>query len=148
LYLPGFSFGEKNPIKNDLVHVTHGKYDLKFYHIEYVLTPENTIKPFGENMYGKRIFQISNGQFEIFIKKDKFPIPSPAKDYLILRMPRGNHPSKVTLFDAIKSMLESKKGSVKVILELNPYYVPDKQELREANIFFRTAKGEYVNHLD
>lgn len=139
------SFGIQN--KKDDVQVSKGKFGINFYHMEYVLTPENTIKPFGESKYGPRVFQISDGQFEVFIKKDLFPITSPAKDYLILRMPSGDHPSKIALFDSIKAMLDSKKGSVKVILELNPYYIPEKKELRDANIFFRTSKGACLDHL-
>jgi hypothetical protein len=148
LSLSSVSFGNSKDKKSDFIHVNEGKYGIKFYHMEYVLTPENTMKPFGENMYGPRIFEISDGQFEVFLKKEKFPIPSLAKNHLILRMPSGNHPSKVALFNAIKLMMESKKGSVKVILELNPYYVPEKKEIKGTNVFFRTAKGEYVDHVD
>ncbi len=146
LFLFGGALFAEGPSKK--VHVSSGKGGIKFYHLEFTLTPENAVKPFGESKYGPRKFESSDGQFEIFIKKDKFPVSSPAKEFIILRMPSGNHPSKLALFNSLKSMIESKKGSVKVILELNPYYIPEKNKLNEANVFFRTAKGAYIDRLD
>ncbi|NOQ79535.1 MAG: hypothetical protein GQ546_09060 [Gammaproteobacteria bacterium] len=105
---------------------------------------------------------LNNGQFEIFIYKDKFPIPANnCKGKLILRMPstlsdsktpKESIQKKVALYNEIKNISEEGKESVDVIIELNPYVLiksksPLKLELENCNIFFRTIKNNYIDTL-
>ena len=103
------------------------------------------------------------GQFEIFIKRDSFPIPlkdSPNSKYIILRMPRTNPEipgaslfinEKKHLFDELAGIKESHYESLTVAVELNPYIEVLKQnplslQLTEPNVFFRQAFGRYINY--
>jgi len=135
------------------VSISHGKY-FDYYHIKYKLTKNNF------SMAKNNI--PNNGQFEIFLYKEKFPIPAKnCKGKLILRMPatlsdskniKESSQKKITLFNGIKKIYESGKGSVDIIIELNPYVItksknPLKLELENCNIFFRTIKNSYVDTL-
>lgn len=129
------------------IHISKGKYK-NFHHIEFILTRENSVKPFGQTRYGPRKFEIVDGQFEVFIKKSTFPVPAPDSkkgEYLILRMPSGKNETKTAIFNSIDSMFSSKIASVKVIIELDPYFDPERKQLSENNIFFRTAGGKYID---
>jgi len=108
------------------------------------------------------------GQFEIFIPVEEFPFAHHKSGYMIVRMPQtlaDNEYSahskdskrydyvaeKQALYNRIKEMKESGKGSVDVIIELNPYVrVKSKDllelELTQRNIFFRTAHGRYIDY--
>ena len=150
------------------IHIAHGRFH-DYYHMQFTLTPENcelTI-PISER---HPIYTESNtytfaegGQFEVFVRKSDFPIPSPGihSKFLILRMP-WTAPSyadsenyiraKGILFDRIRKMKTKGKGSVEIIIELNPYITvrkknPLKIELSGRNIFFRQAYGRYINYV-
>ncbi len=128
-----------------------GKNGLKFYHLEYTLTPENSQPPFGKSKWGSREFSLREDDlFEIFVKNDAFPIKSKAKEFLILRMPssrNGRSPLKAEVFNAIKKMFETKKGSVRVVIELEDGYYDEKTAtLDGVNIFFRHSHGNYIDY--
>lgn len=150
------------------IHVSPGKYN-NYYHMSYSLTPENceleiplserTPKYAETNEY---TFSES-GQFEVFIRKTHFPVPSPnlKGEFIILRMPwtdpddpdaNKKIAKKRHIFDSIKQMKTLGKGSIELILELNPYVKvlqgdPLKLELSGRNIFFRHSHGSYVDYL-
>jgi hypothetical protein len=133
------------------LHVNSGKR-ADYYHLDFKLTPENALRPFGKNKYGGREFKLIDGQFEVLIKKEHFPISSKANGkHLILRMPQNNDPKSKVLYEKIEKMFQSKSGHVDVVVELNPYVEilsksPLKLVLTSNNIFFRTARGKYINH--
>jgi len=137
------------------ISVAPGKY-FDYYHIPFTLTPENTIEPFGETRYGARRFEIGNGQFEVFIRQEAFPIKCQCNNkYIILRAPYLEEPDPeyLRVYNDLKTMLETKQGSVEVILEITPQYAQKKTdkpltlELLFPNVFLRTAHGRYINYL-
>jgi hypothetical protein len=140
------------------------------YHLPFTLNPENcelsiptserSPKHGGSNEYEFA----EGGQFEVFIKKDAFPIPiSNYKGrYLILRMPYTSSDQtnvlaslaeKRKLFDRIQKMKSDNKGSVNVIVELLREYIIIKKkkpltiELEHPNIWFRDAYGKYIDYV-
>ena len=103
------------------------------------------------------------GQFEVFIKRDAFPIPlkeSQNSKYIILRMPWTNPETpgaslfvneKKRLFDELVGIKKSHFESLMVVVELNPYIEVLKQnplslQLTEPNVLFRQAYGRYINY--
>ena len=103
------------------------------------------------------------GQFEVFIKRDAFPIPlkgSPNSKYIILRMPWTNPETpgaslfineKRRIFDELTGIKKSHYESLTVVVELNPYIEvqennPLSLQLTEPNVFFRQAFGRYINY--
>lgn len=147
---------------NKLIYISHGKYE-DYYHIKFTLTPDNTLlKLKGYDKYGTSKYEFSDGLFEIFIPKDKFPIPAPnCREYIILRMPMTMDDvsqkekyiaEKKSLFEKIKNMKEAKSGNIDVVIELNPYITvknknPLTIELTGSNVFFREAGGCYINYV-
>ena len=150
------------------IHVNPGKYN-NYYHISYTLTPENcelkipiserTPKYTETNEY---TFS-EGGQFEVFLRKSYFPVHAPhlKGEFIILRMPwtdpddpDSNQKIEVKrhLFDSIRKMKIIGKGSVLVVLELNPYIKvvqddPLKLELSGRNIFFRQSHDSYIDYV-
>lgn len=154
---------------SDEVFVNTGKYK-NYYHMYFELTPLNCQLEVAVSERAPRYSENNNyefsegGQFEVFIKKESFPIklPDQKSNYLILRMPSTssslmNHKKytseKFELFKKIEEMHKFKRGSVKVVIELNPYIEtlstsPLKLELTQPNIFFRNAYGRYISNTD
>ena len=150
------------------IHVAPGKYN-DYYHIRFALTPDNCelTVPLPERRpkyKGSNVFEFAEGgQFEVFVRKDEFPVPAPHTDriYLILRMPWTNPhkpaaplslSEKRKLFDAIRVMKTNGRGKVEVTVQLNPYVTlveadPLRLELSGRNIFFRHAHGRYVDYV-
>lgn len=150
------------------IKVSPGKYK-DYYHLRYDLTPENCelSVPLTERQprYATRndyTFE-DGGQFEVFIRRDQFPVKSPDGkwEFLILRMPWTNPDlgvaehsisRKRSLYDAILKMKKEGEGSVSVVVELNPFVQisrkePLSLELTGRNVFFRQALGQYINYL-
>lgn len=144
------------------IYTSRGKYE-DYYHIKFTLTPDNTLLELkGYNKYGTSKYEFSDGLFEIFIPKDKFPILAPnCREYIILRMPMTMDNvsqkekfivEKKALFDRIKKMRETKAGNIDVVIELNPYIMvknknPLTIELTECNVFFRDSGGRYIDYV-
>jgi hypothetical protein len=151
------------PSENNKIYVTPNKYsdNEPYYHIKYTLAPENTVLKVERYYQGKPFDYASlqeNGFFEVYIRKDKFPIKAPGcnSKYLFLQMKGSELPSHITekkeLYNRIKKMVETGKGSVDVIIELNPYSIVKKKdpleiELEGCNIWFREAYGRYISYL-
>ncbi|MFW6457541.1 MAG: hypothetical protein ACOC0A_04525 [Planctomycetota bacterium] len=159
---------EQQSASNSDIHVVPGKYRT-YYHIRFRLTPENCelSVPVSERQpkySDTNEYSFSEGgQFEVFVRKADFPIPSPYPDreFLILRMPWTN-PSesnaeqfisaKRKLFERIRKMKEEGGEPVEVTIELNPYVKvlsedPLTVELEQRNIFFRQAYGQYIDYV-
>ncbi len=133
-----------------------------YYHIKYILTPENTLLPndpkavaalglkrnavnYRDEILDKQTINFKKyGQFEIYIPAKKFPCKGSHKSgYVILRMSQTLVDSKYSedpkrydyvaekqaLYNRIKAMKESGKGSVEVIIELNYVRVKSKDPL-------------------
>ncbi len=150
------------------IHVSPGKYN-DYYHLRFTLTPENcslSVSPTErQHRYANNnTYELSEGgQFEVFIRKQAFPIPAPHtdSDYLILRMPYTNPnlpeanrhiATKRALFNQIQAMKSKGQGSVEVTIELNPYvtvlkHEPLTLELSGRNVFFRQALGQYIDYV-
>ena len=150
------------------IHVAHGKYG-DYYHVRFTLTPDNCELTVSLSERRPR-YSDSNeytfaegGQFEVFVRKQDFPVPSPhtSRTFLILRMPwtdpSAQHAekhisAKRVLFDKIKRMKTEGKGTVEVVVELNPYVTvlnrdPLTVELSGRNIFFRQAHSQYIDYV-
>jgi hypothetical protein len=137
----------------DAVVVSQGKYS-DYYHLRYVLKPQNTTYPSGTDKYGaERTLQMKDGMFEIFIKPEQFPIKAPVSaKHLILRMASNKDSGCTHIFQQIKEMLDTPQGQVPVIIELNPYVEkisdhPLQLKLTESNVFFRQSNGVCVNEV-
>lgn len=150
---------------SDIV-VSKGKYN-DYYHVEIELNSddyeleipiEKRLPKYDEDNF----YEFSEGgQFEIFIKKDSFPIKAPkCKEYLILRMPWTSSDNKNStkyieekkvIFDKLKSVKQGDVDSIKIVVELNPYCKVTKKdlltvELTSCNIFFRQSHERYINY--
>jgi hypothetical protein len=140
-----------------------------FYHLLFKLTPTNSsiTVPSGYKNPNYRTEDVSSfdpsGLFEIYIRASDFPLPSPGCEggWIILRMgstnsaerdSRSKIDAKKALWQSLQAMYESEKGSVEVVIELNPYVrvinpVIPKLELEYCNVFFRQAFGAYVPYV-
>lgn len=144
------------------IHVSKGKYS-DYYHISFRLTPDNSTINLktgeGDRSYG---FVDENGQFEVYIDRNAFPVDAPnCKNDIILRMPATNPfgseaeksiSEKRQLYNQIKNMIDNKQGELDVVIELNPYVKkvsdnPLKLELTQCNVFFRHARNHYINYI-
>jgi len=150
------------------IHVSAGKY-ARYYHLQLDLRSQDfeLTVPVDQRQprYGtENRYELSeNGQFEIFVRKDAFPVPAPrCERYIIVRMP-GTAPSapdataklarKRALFDALKALKSAATGQQALVIELNPYVRvvtnhPLRLELTQCNVFFRQADGAYIDHVD
>jgi hypothetical protein len=93
-------------------------------------------------------FRNEDGQFEVRIKPDKFPVPAPnCKSTIIARMPStlGHDQSEIAkkrrLFDLIQNARSEKSKTVEIKLDLKPYVKvkrshPFEGELEHCNVFF------------
>lgn len=149
------------------IHVSEGKHT-QYYHVllnlrsqDFELTvPASERRP----RYGsENRYELSeDGQFEIFVHKDAFPVSAPTCErYIIVRMP-GTAPSspdaahklarKRALFDALKELKTAGTGQQALAVELNPYVqvvsrTPLRLELTQCNAFLRQAHGAYIDHV-
>ena len=156
---------ETSIAKIDKIYTVHGKYG-DYYNMFFTLTPENCElsvpvserTPPYQRASNKYTFTDS-GQFEVFVRAKYFPVVQFGKKskFLILRMPatipyiNSYIQEKRNLFERIKKMKNEKRGSVKVVIELNPYIAVIKKKpliikLDGKNIFFRQAYGQYINY--
>ncbi len=160
------AFGAEERLPNVQIVMENGT---PHYYLPFELTPENTEltvswkerpRAFGrENKYEF----VEGGQFEIFVRREYFPIQIPASccdSVLVLAMPYTNEElpggpqniaEKKKLFDRIGQMKSSGKGSVIVIIDLTPHakilsQKPLLIELKQRNIYFRMTAGRYIDH--
>lgn len=148
--------------------VSQGKFT-KYYHLKLKLHPDDFELSIPNSSRAPKYsdnndYQFNEGgQFEVFIKRDTFPIPlkgSPNSKYIILRMPWTNPETpgaslfineKKHLFDELVGIKKSLYESLTIVAELNPYievlkHNPLSLQLTEPNIFFRQASGRYINY--
>ncbi len=146
------------------IYTSTGNYNIKFYHLKFRLTPENTVLANDEklirkgysrnptnyrfNILDEQSDNFNCGQFQVFIPVDLFPLSKEKRGFIILRMSqtlscegRTNKfiRGKQDLYFRIKEMVESGVGVVEVIVEL-PRYL-------ERNIYFRAARGRYIDYV-
>jgi len=130
------SGGYPHEIKGVKIHTSIGNHDIKFYHFEFKLTPDNTVlanderlirKGYSRNPTNYRFGILDEhsinftgyGQFQVFIPAGLFPLSKEEDGFMILRMPqtlsgegRANHiKEKQDLYFEIKEMVESKAGA-------------------------------------
>jgi len=135
------------------IHTNKGKYK-NYYHFEYALENKSII---GDK---SNIKLEEGGMFELRLNKKQFPINAPnCKSGIILRMPWTDPDSenasqyiqeKKNLLDKIIALDNNR---LNVVIELNPYIKlinesPLELELTRCNIFFRHAKGRYIDKPD
>lgn len=140
-----------------------------FYHILFKLTPTNSSLtiPSGYKNPIYRTEDVStfdpSGLFEIYIRASDFPVPSPGCDggWIVLRMGStisaerdsdAKTETKKALWQNLQAMYTSRRGSIEVVIELNPYVkvidpVKPKLELEYCNVFFRQAFGAYIPYV-
>lgn len=135
-----------------------------YYHIKYNLTADNIAAIPSALDTGSKKSKIKfkdGGQFEIVIKKSKFPVQAPNCDSFIkLRMPWTNPNSensavfikeKRSIYNKIQALIDKGGEPIEVIIELNPYVelvskTPLEVKLTKCNIFFRHARGRYIDY--
>jgi hypothetical protein len=151
------------------IYASEGKYT-RYYHLLLKLHPQDfeltvpTEQRRPRYTTENRYELTRDGQFEIFVRKEAFPVPAPkCEGYVIVRMP-GTDPSKAdaapkleqkrVLFNALKELKSSGTGTgtYDVAIELNPYVQvvrrdPLQLELTECNVFFRQADGAYIDRV-
>ncbi len=151
------------------VHSYTNTKGFTFRNFSFTLTPENTIlasdsrlkaKGYSRNAsnYRHEILDENSinfteyGQFQVFIPQEKFSLPHKATTFIIARMPQTSPQTqgykekvekKQQLYKKIAQMVKEKKGSVDVVFEF-PY--PNSETI-DANIFFRTYNGEYIDRV-
>lgn len=161
LFTPLYACAADNKIE---VFTHKGKYS-NYYHMAFTLNHSNFdfSKDEEKKLYSNYTTQNlkdAGGQFEIVIPIDKFPITSSnCKKNIIVRMPwsdssnRSGISSKINLFNLLKEIKTRSKDKIDVVLELNPYVKTDNNAkhgviLTGCNVFFRHAKGAYINQTD
>lgn len=159
---PSLPINLDNTDSNLNISVSKGKYK-DYYHIQlslkdipFKISSDNNGKDYSK--HSKKDLIDNGGQFEILIPSNKFPISAPnCKSNIKVRMPWTNSslPNSIDLIkDKIKvldSLLTADSPPV-ITLELNPYInvfskQPLKLELKNCNVFFRHAKGKYIDYL-
>tara|TARA_Y100000031_G_C8083455_1_gene320759 strand:+ start:137 stop:739 length:603 start_codon:yes stop_codon:yes gene_type:complete len=160
---------DSNSSADQKIYVSRHK-GIDYYHIKYTLTSENialTLSTY--HKYGPSEYFFEYGNFQLFIPKEKFPIPAPnCNTHIILRMPmtmgdvfadKYHTPEeeqyiaeKKAIYDKIKEIKESGKGELDVVVELNPYVKvkqdePLEVELEWCNVLFRDAYGQYIDYV-
>lgn len=149
--------------KNIEVFSHKGKHSI-YYHMAFTLNNSNfdfskdeENKPYYS--YTVQDLKDAGGQFEIIIPVDKFPITSlNCKNDIILRMPWSDLNNskgisgKIDLFNSLKEIKTLTKDKIDVTLELNPYVKADSKAnhgvvLTSCNVFFRHARGVYINDV-
>ena len=144
---------------------------LKFFHFQFELTPNNTVMPtdarilrrgYEKNAKNYRMAILDekseafkHGMFQVFLPAGLFPFTSSGDGYVILRMPQTLSierrrakryvQAKQDLFYRIRNMVENRKGSIDVIIEL-----PGRDNLMlpvRRNVFFRSGGGAYINYV-
>jgi hypothetical protein len=158
--------GYPRKINGVKIYTSTGKYNIKFYHLEFQLTPENTVLPDDDKLilngysrsprnyrFGILDEKSSNfkcGQFSVFIPVGLFPLSKEKGGFMKLRMAqtlacegRANKliKEKQDLFFRIKEMVKSGSGIVEVVVELPP------PGYLKRNIDFRSAKGKYIDYV-
>ena len=100
-----------------------------------------------------------NGYFNIYLKKDSFPVTAPScqSNWLKLTMKGSDAPNSLTrkreLWSKIQKVDSGELDQLQIIIELNPYVRiisadPLELELDYCNLWFRCAYGEYVPHTE
>jgi len=130
-----------------------------YYHMEYVLTAKNLIMPGSKS---ELMLINEGGHFVVYIKKDEFPVIAPScNENIELDMPWTKSTrisalkkisKKTALYQSLLDVLNGNKKEQKVIIELNPNITvkskkPLEIELTKCNVFFRTARDEYVDYI-
>jgi len=158
--------GYPSEINGVKIYTSTGNYNIKFYHMKFKLTPENTVLPdddrliakgysrnptnYRSNILDEKSLNFKCGQFEVFIPVDLFPLSKEKDGFMILRMAqtlacdgRSNEfiKEKQDLFYRIKKMVNSGKGYVEVVVEL-----PRPRDVHR-NIFFRSARNKYIDYV-
>ena len=144
--------------------IFHSKGIAKVYrHIVLELTPKNCVLPndpiiinhlglsnrsqnYRKHILDEKSENFKTGQFQVYIPVSMFPLVQETKGYMFLRMPStlsSDNTAFVTekqeLYFRIKKMIQEKKGSVQVVVE-----IPDGMR---RNIFFRQASGRYIDYV-
>ena len=97
------------------------------------------------------------GMFEIYLPPERLAIASPDCSQLTVRMPWTDGAyadadqkvaEKRALFDRITAVRAGAQESVRVVLELDPYFerLGEQPRLTQCTVFFRQAFGAYVDH--
>jgi len=133
------------------IHAVTGKNGVKFRHFEIHLSSENTLLPGDPKINRKRLDEYSEnfeyGQFEVFIPAKSLSLGLGCKSHYIVRMPmtlglgqKTSIKQKQELFYAIKKAVESKTGTVHVVIELTYN--------EGCNLFFRDGPGgHYIGYV-
>jgi len=138
---------------DEQIVINNGPYG-PYYHLRLDLKAETV--DFAESDRTAR----SGGQFEIRLRREKFPVPAPrCRGSIILRMPwtsplateaKEKIAGKEELLKRILALENNPNEVLPVVIELNPYVKvvsrrPLKVQLTQCNVFFRDAHGAYVD---
>jgi len=147
------SFLTRGGAADEFIVINQGRYG-PYYHLRLSLTAD--IIEFAQSDRVAR----SGGQFELKLRREKFPVPAPnCRGPIILRMPWTSPHSveatkkiagKEDLLKRIWALEKLPTEALSVVIELNPYvevvsHTPLKVQLTQCNVFFRDAYGAYVD---
>lgn len=163
LLLAAPSFANSSDV---VVNTTNGR---DYYHLEITLAkndftltwPDEWFDPhWPESTSGTCVFTEESGGFIIFIKKSIFPVPAPncKSDWLRVVMDGRSKSSedvasKKKLWDRLQAVKAGELEQTTAVIELNPYVWvvsedPLVLELQYCNLYFRTAWGKYIDHIE
>ena len=133
-----------------------------YFHLELELHAHDLITS-GPVMERELAYHLTDGgQFEIYIQPELIPASKPdCQQGIIVRMPWTNPKSpnadiavkkKKLLYTQIMQLRANNSIIQKVVVELNPYISinsdnPKNISLTQCNVFFRHARGEYIDKL-
>jgi hypothetical protein len=138
---------------DEQIVVNPGRYG-SYYHLSLALKAD--VIEFAQSDRVAR----SGGQFELRLRREKFPVPAPnCRGPIILRMPwtslqsveaKKKIAAKEDLLKRIWALEKHPTEVLPVVIELNPYVevvsnTPLKVQLTQCNVFFRDAYGAYVD---
>jgi hypothetical protein len=125
---------EAEPELNNMVHYVvnngkSGKSGALYYHLLFTLNTGNLTK--FEVLSGRQ-FKQNNGQFEVLLKEQSFPIAAPdCKSNIILRIPwvadQLGLAQKYLLYKTTMALTDNQRDTVTVAIELNPYVKTDRR---------------------
>lgn len=132
------------------IHSVTYKSGITFYHFEFQFKPENTRMPKdfpARKQLDDKAMNFKYGQFEVFIPARFLKLPQACTTNYIVRMPQTLDlelgaafiTEKQALYNRIAQVVAGTRDSYNAVIEIS--------HESGCNLFFRTAKGRYIDYL-